>query len=190
MEEQKEFNEDKKDEKQEVKNQEKEAPEEVKGITLDPREAEAFDRISQMEKLLNVEVNEVVSEAVAFNQVSIFLNYYRVNLSTIALKEGAQIVETILNRVIQGIREGQLTISEDNELTVEQILIHSPENNSVKYAKIQARHKRAMGSEDTPEKKQLAFVSVLTGVDVKAVAKFQGSDMSVMEAVAQLFTLV
>lgn len=177
-------------EKKEVKNKEHEAPEETRGITADLEQAEAFDRISQMEELLTIDVPEAVSEAAAFNQVSIFLNYYRVNMKKIALAEGPKIVETILNRVIQGIMEGQLTITDENELTVKQILIHSPENNTVKYSKIQARHKRAMGSEDTAEKKQLAFVSALTTKPVKDVAEFQGSDMSVMEAVAQLFTLV
>lgn len=186
----------KKDEDVEVKNQEHDAPDEAKGITANLEDAEAFDRISKMEELMNIQPvlkGDMLSEAVAFNQTSIFMNYYRVNVKKIALKEGPKAVETILNRVIQGIMEGQLTISDDDgEITVTQTLIHSPTsgNNKLKYAKIQARHKRIMDDHDGQNKKMIAFVSVMTGLPISEVNKIQGSDMGVMDAIAQLFTLV
>ena len=177
--------------KKEITDHENEAPEEVRGEVPNIQDTEAFDRISKMEGLLNLDVKEQVSEAVAFNQVSTFMNYYRVNVKNIALAEGPLAVETILNRVIQGIREGNLEMVEtDTGVIVTQTIIHSPEKNKLTYGVVKARHKRAMDGKNGDTERMLSFVFALTGIPVKDLAQMQASDMSLMNAVASLFTLV
>jgi len=166
----------------EEKREEREVPSAV--------ELASMDRFEKMARLLSPEREVKVSEDVAFNQLSIFIDYYKIRIENLAISEGPVVGETILNKLIQAIQEGRLEITEEDGLKVKQVLENSNINKELHYAILTNRHKIQMANDKNDMKNMVAFVSALTNVPVKEINNIIGADAGTMSALATLFTLV
>jgi hypothetical protein len=153
---------------------------------------EAVDPVERMSAILSPKRDYEISEGEAFKQMGDFMDYYDINVNDIVISEGPDAIETILNRLIRGIRSGMLEIKLDAKagIIIEQHLKYSPEPTTLRYSKLVARHKKAMGGSKDDEVRMIKFVAAITSIPEAEIGKLVGPDMSIMSRLATLFMVV
>ena len=134
-----------------------------------------------------------ISEDVAEEQFSAFLQYYDNNFNDIEIEDGAEAAETMKNTLIRAIRRGDLEINTEDELVIKQIL-NKPigEITSITYTDKVAKARLAMDHE-SPKKTQArmyAFMAALSDVPVSQLIKLKGVDHTVFSRLTAIFSMV
>ena len=134
-----------------------------------------------------------ISEESARAQLNTFLDYYGLSVADIEIEDGVEAVNTLMNGLVRAIQAGKLEITDDaNGFRVRQVLICPvDELTELVYQDKIAQAKIAMDS--AGKKIQLrvyTFLAALTGADVGQLIKLKGADVTTLNRISVLFSMV
>lgn len=137
--------------------------------------------------------DNVISEESARAQFNIFMEYYGLSIEDIEIEDGVEAVNTLVNGLIRAIQAGNLEVMEDeNGFRVRQVLVRPLEGlTELVYQDKIAAAKIAMDS--AGKKIQLrvyTFLAALTGADVGQLTKLKGQDVTTLNRISVLFSMV
>lgn len=129
----------------------------------------------------------LISEEVAQDQLSILVDFYDIDVeedNDDPSKKAAR------NRILRAIRQGKLTITPQDGLTITQILQNPPGNVSeINYRIIKgadrARMEKIAG--DAAYERIYALAGLASGIGAKAIKSLYGADLAIAEALARVF---
>ena len=135
----------------------------------------------------------LISEESARAQLDTFLDYYGLSVKDIEIEDGVEAVNTLINGLVRAIQAGKLEITEDeNGFRVRQVLVRPLEGlTELVYQDKIAQAKIAMDS--AGKKVQLrvyTFLEALTGAEVGQLIKLKGQDVTTLNRISVLFSMV
>lgn len=134
-----------------------------------------------------------ISAESARAQLDVFMDYYGLSVEDIEIEDGVEAVNTLVNGLVRAIQAGNLEILDDeNGFKVRQKLVRPPEGLvELVYEDKIAAAKIAMDS--AGKKIQLrvyTFLAALTGADVGQLIKLKGQDVTTLNRISVLFSMV
>lgn len=134
-----------------------------------------------------------ISEESARSQLNVFMDYYGLSVADIEIEDGVEAVNTLINGLVRAIREGNLDITDDEKgFRVRQVLVKPLEGlTELVYQDKIANAKIAMDS--AGKKVQLrvyTFLAALTGADVGQITQLKGRDVTTLNRISVLFSMV
>lgn len=136
----------------------------------------------------------LISKESARAQLDTFLDYYGLSVEDIEIEDGVEAVNTLMNGLVRAIQAGNLEITEDKDqgFRVRQVLVRPlDERTELVYQDKIAAAKIAMDS--AGKKVQLriySFLSALTGADVGELTRLKGEDVTTLNRISVLFSMV
>lgn len=139
-------------------------------------------------------LEQKISIESAKKQMDLFLDYYDMDQNDIAVDQGPEAIETILNRLIRAISVGLLEVqlSEGNLKVTQYLKFPMGEITKIDYSEFGQKAKYAADgiSNNKPTQKMHALMASLAGVSSDAFIKLKAVDSSIMERLATLFMVV
>ena len=133
------------------------------------------------------EKKNLLSEEVAQDQLDILTSFYDVDLED---DEDSGTKRIARNRLLRAIRQGRLTITSQDGLTVTQILKNPPgEISDINYKIITGaeRSRTEKIANDNAYEKMYVLVGMASGLGVKAIKSLYGADLAAIEGLSVVF---
>lgn len=135
---------------------------------------------------------EKLSQDAALAQMQIFLDYYDIAPDELENQAQREAVESAVNRIVRGIRKGQVEISDgkDGDISVIQHLKYPPgEVKEIQYSVLKGIHKSQMDNKKMDQNygKIHTLIGALSGLGESAIRNLKAVDLSIAESLGALF---
>jgi len=135
----------------------------------------------------------LISEESARAQFDVFMDYYGLSVADIEIEDGVEAVNTLINGLVRVIQAGKLEIIEDEQgFRVRQVLVRPLDGlTELVYQDKVASAKIAM--DNAGKKVQLRvynFIASITGTEVRQLMNLKGQDVTTLNRIAVLFSMV
>lgn len=136
----------------------------------------------------------VCSKEVARDNLDELLEYYDIHKEDLAIEQGPESMQTLLNGLVRSIRKGRLKIEMDgSDLKVIQSLQFPPgEIKELTYGVVTQAARMEMDkiNGNKEQERMVAFMASLSGATDKVISKLKAVDMGTMNRLATVFSMV
>lgn len=134
-----------------------------------------------------------VSKATAEAQINSLLEHYDLEPDDIAIEQGPEAMQTIMNGLVKAVQHGRLEIDLTSGFSVVQTLQRVPDGgevNTITWKEVSGWSTLALDKKKTENAKRFAFISALTDIPEAGLKKIKGSDFGTMRRLCDLFSVV
>jgi len=160
---------------------------------LFPRLAGPFSEGGIMpEKASATTTSDKVSLETAKAQIDSLLKHYDLEPDDIAIDQGPEAMQTIMNGLVKSVQHGRLEINTEGKFQVIQTLVNVSEDatiTEVEYREVSGASALSMDQKKGENAKRLAFLTNLTRIPEKELKKLKGVDWGTMRRLADLFSV-
>ena len=130
-----------------------------------------------------------MSEETARGQMQDFMDSYDIDQNDLVVDQGPEAVETILNRLIRAIRTGQLEILSDGRARLN-LKVPFGDGKALTFERLDGTAKRAHAGIKNTFDAHMAQMGSLCNLPPSKLSTFDPVDLSVVERLSTLFTVV
>lgn len=134
----------------------------------------------------------VISEESAQLQIDAWMEYYGLDFGDIVIEDGEAAAKTLMNTLIRAIMRGELEIDSSDGLTIIQHLKHpTKKTEKITYSGKVSRARLAMDKAGKGQQASMyAFMASMSNLPTSELIRLDGSDVTVFNRIAVVFSMV
>ena len=148
------------------------------------------ERVDMQEKAADATEDKYkISEEVAREQMQDFMDSYQIDKNDLVVDQGPESIDTILNRLIRAIRTGQLEILSDGRARIN-LVAASGNDKSLTFERLTGTAQREYSKDKNTFSAHMAQMGSLCNIPPSKMATFDPVDLSIVQRLSTLFTVV
>jgi len=132
---------------------------------------------------------DLLSEESARAQMQNLLDSYDIDPKDLAIENGPEWVDTVINRLVRAIRSGAVEILDGGKVR-HSLVVPMAETTSITYRRLNGIAMKERDKAKDPFDKDCAFMGSLGNMTPGAMAKLDAVDISIFQRIGQLFMVV
>jgi len=130
-----------------------------------------------------------LSEEVAREQMQVFMDSYKIDKNDLAVDQGPESIETILNRLIRAIRTGQLEIIDGGCIRLN-LVVPFGDTKDLTFGRLTGTAQRAYADIKNTFSAHMAQMGSLCNLPPSKLSTLDPVDLSIVQRLSTLFTVV